>query len=365
MIFVGWLAAMIFAVMGVVGDSASSSTPDVSAPATSELAVEPPSWDIPITVNSAVDRWLVYYQTRGRRHFQIHLARAGRYEPMMRGILRDHGLPDDLVYLSLIESGFDPNAYSTAHAVGQWQFLRSTGRGYGLRVSYWVDERRDPVLATKAAAAHQKDLYEEFGSWYLVAAAYNGGRGRVRRSIRHSGSRDFWTLARRRYLRRETRNYVPKLIAAALIAKQAEKYGFDVKPAQPLSYDLVEVPDATSLDVIAEAARVDVAEVAALNPQLIRGVTPPGESYSVRLPARSGATFAIHYPWIPAEERVRSIQHWVRPGDTLSRLAKVYRSDLSAIRAANQGVHPRRLKVGQRLLIPTGPKFASLGSASR
>jgi len=311
-----------------------------------------PVWDIPIEYNGAVDRWLAYYQRRGRRNMQIHLARAGRYEETLRAILREHGLPQDLVYLSMIESGYDPNAYSRAHAVGLWQFLASTARRYGLRVSYWIDERRDPVLATRAAAAYLKDLYEEFGCWYLAAAAYNGGSSRVQRAIRRTGSRDFWTLARRRYLPAETRNYVPKLIAAALIAKQPERYGLTVVAAPALSYDLGHVPDATSLEVIAEAAGVDVAEVRALNPQLIRGVTPPGESYYVRLPPRSGDRFAANYARVQAEARAASIEHTVRSGDTLSQLAINYGSDLSAIRSANPSVRPERLQVGQLLYIP-------------
>jgi membrane-bound lytic murein transglycosylase D len=364
MIVVRCLAALTLATLSGPTGSGSGPISGATACVTSEFAAGRPSWDIPITFNKAVDRWLVYYQTRGRRNFQIHLARAGRYEPTLRAILREHGLPEDLVYLSLIESGYDPNAYSSAHAVGLWQFLTSTGRRYGLRVSYWIDERRDPILATRAAAAHLRDLYEEFGSWYLAAAAYNGGRGRVLRSIRHSGSRDFWVLARRGYFRPETRDYVPKFIAAALIAKQPEKYGFAVATAPYLGYDIGRVPDATSLDVIAEAAGVNVAEVNALNPQLIRGVTPPGESYFVRLPPRTGTTFASNYAKIPAEARLRSIQHTVRRGDTLSRLAKVYGSDIAAIRSANQGVHPRRLKVGQRLFIPANPGFARLTSIS-
>jgi membrane-bound lytic murein transglycosylase D len=266
--------------------------------------------------------------------------------------LREHGLPQDLVYLSLIESGYNPNAYSRAHAVGLWQFLASTARRYGLRVTYWIDERRDPVLATHAAAAYLKDLYEEFGSWYLAAAAYNGGSSRVRRAIRRTGSRDFWTLARRGYFPSETRDYVPKFIAAALIAKQPDRYGLTVAAVPPMSYDLGQVPDATSLEVIAEAAGVEVAEIKALNPQLIRGVTPPGERYYVRLPPRSGDRFAANYARVQAAARAGSIHHTVRSGDTLSRLATAYGSDLSAIRSANPSVRPERLQVGQRLYIP-------------
>jgi membrane-bound lytic murein transglycosylase D len=354
-------------------DSATEATPaEVEAEVlelfgeTDAPPVEPegPTFDIPITVNDAVERWLKYFQTDGRKNFAIYLSRAGRYEPMMRAVFRDAGLPEDLVYLSLIESGFSPRAYSRARAVGLWQFISSTGRLYDLQVSYWVDERRDPIKATKAAAAHLGDLYEEFGSWYLAAAAYNGGPNRVRRGVRRTGSDDFWTLSRRRYLRRETRNYVPKLIAAALIAKQPEHYSFfDIEEAEPMAYEVVQVPDATSLEVIAEAAGVSVSEVAALNPQILRGVTPPGQRYSLRVPPGASHNFALNYARVPASERVTWVQHVVRRGDTLGEIARDYGVSVSAIRAANRGVDPRRLRIGQRLIIPRAGKLPRYASA--
>jgi len=328
-----------------------------------------PTWDIPITMNDDVERWLEYFRGDGRENFTVYLQRAGRYEPMMRAILQDAGLPEDLVYMSLIESGFSPRAYSRARAVGLWQFIASTGRLYGLQVSYWVDERRDPILATKAAAAHLTDLYAEFGSWYLVAAAYNGGPNRVRRSVQRSGSSDFWTLSRRRFLRRETRDYVPKLLAAALIAKQPEHYGFlNIETAQPLAYEVVQVPDATSLDVVAEAAGVPVAQVIELNPQILRGVTPPGQRYSLRLPPGTGHDFATRYAQVPPSERVTWVQHVVRRGDTLSEIAGLYGVSLSAIRAANPGVRARQLRIGQRLIIPRAgrlPRYAASTTVTR
>ncbi|UCC47538.1 MAG: LysM peptidoglycan-binding domain-containing protein [Gemmatimonadota bacterium] len=331
-----------------------------------ELESEGPSWDIPITINESVERWLEYFQTDGRGNFAIYLSRAGRYESMMRAMFRDAGLPEDLVYISLIESGFSPRAYSRARAVGLWQFISSTARRYGLQISYWVDERRDPILATKAAAAHLRDLYEEFGSWYLAAAAYNGGATRVRRSISRSGSDDFWTLSQRRYLRRETRNYVPKLIAAALIAKQPEHFGFvEIEQQLPLAYDVVQVPDATSLDVIADACGVSVAELMELNPQILRGVTPPGQRHSLRVPPGRSHLFAVNYATVAPSERVTWVQHVVRRGDTLSEIAQAYGVSVSAIRAANGGVNPRRLQVGQRLIIPRAGRLPRFTSAPR
>jgi membrane-bound lytic murein transglycosylase D len=324
-----------------------------------------PSWDIPITINDAVERWLEYFQTDGRENFAIYLSRAGRYEPMMRAIFRDAGLPEDLVYLSLIESGFSPRAYSRARAVGLWQFISSTGRLYDLQISHWIDQRRDPILATKAAAAHLRDLYEEFGSWYLAAAAYNGGPGRVRRGISRTGSDDFWTLSARRYLRRETRNYVPKLIAAALIAKQPEHYGFyDIEQAEPMAYEIVQVPDATSLDVVADAAGTSVQAIIELNPQILRGVTPPGQSYALRVPPATSHRFALAYAAVPPTERVTWVQHVVRRGDTLGKLSRDYGVSISAIRAANNNVDPRRLRVGQRLVIPRAGRIPTYASAT-
>ncbi len=340
----------------------------ISVDAEAAAVVDSPSWDIPITMNDAVGRWLDYFLGDGREQFKIYLTRAGRYEPMIRAVLRDAGLPEDLVYLSLIESGFSPRAYSRARAVGLWQFISGTARMYDLKISYWVDERRDPILATKAAAAHLRDLHDEFNSWYLAAAGYNGGAARVRRSIRRTGSEDFWTLSRRRYFRRETRNYVPKLIAAALIAKQPEKYGFnDIVPDPPLAYELVAVPDATSLDVIASAAGVDIDEVALLNPQILRGVTPPGVRYQVRVPPGSSHQFALNYAAIPPTERVTWVIHVVRRGDTLGEIASAYGVSMRSIRAANHNVSPRRLQIGQRLVIPRAgkiPRFAGVQVAS-
>ena len=352
--------------VGERGDSVTASSEEVEAEVRElfgedeleELKTEAPTWDIPITVNDAVERWLEYFQGDGRENFAIYLSRAGRYEPMMRAMFRDAGLPEDLVYISLIESGFSPRAYSRARAVGLWQFISSTGRLYGLKISYWVDERRDPLLATKAAVAHLKDLHDEFGTWYLAAAAYNGGPTRVRRGVRRTGSDDFWTLSKRRYLRRETRNYVPKLIAAALIAKQPEHYGFvDIETAEPMAYDVVQVPDATSIDVIADAAGIPVPVLIELNPQILRGVTPPGQAYSLRVPPGSGHTFAINYAKVPPSERVTWVIHVVRRGDTLGEIAAAYGVSVSAVRAANKNVNPRRLQIGQRLVIPRAGKL--------
>ncbi|MGH7545125.1 MAG: LysM peptidoglycan-binding domain-containing protein [Gemmatimonadota bacterium] len=324
-------------------------------------------WDIPIEMNEQVARWLAYFRTDGRENFELWLARSGRYEKMLREELRALGLPEDLVYLSLIESGFSPRAYSRAHAVGLWQFIASTARIYDLEINYWVDQRRDPVAATRAAARHLRDLHDRFGTWYLAAAAYNAGAARVQRSIRRTGSDNFWDLAETRYLRRETRNYVPKLIAAALIAKQPERYGFvDIEYFEPMTFDEVEVPDATSLDVVAEAAGATFADVQALNPHVLRGVTPPDRPFTLRIPRGMRDTFSVRYAQVPAGERVTWLTHVVRRGQTLGVISSRYGVSVQAILAANPGTHPRRLRIGQTLVIPKagGIPAASLASAA-
>lgn len=320
-------------------------------------------YEIPLETNRAVEWWIDRFSTEIDDRFETYLHRSGRYEDLIRSRLREAGLPQDLLYLALIESGMNPDAYSRAHAVGLWQFIASTGRRYGLEVSYWVDERRDPVKATDAAIRYLSDLYEEFGSWYLAAAAYNAGEGRVRWGISRTGSENYWDLVDARVLRRETRNYVPKLVAASLIARDPGGYGFDyVEPADRLEYEVVTVPDATSLDVLADAAGVSERRVDRLNPQFRRNVTPPGRETEVRVPMGAAETFRANYEEIPASERVTWLVHTVTRGQTLSHIAGRYGTSVRAIRAANDGLSPRTLQVGQRLVVPRMGQHADRGS---
>jgi membrane-bound lytic murein transglycosylase D len=334
----------------------------------SERPVNAAQYEIPFEMNDHVERWVEFFTTgRGRDRFAIYLQRAGRYEAMIREKARDAHLPEDLLYLAMIESGMNPNAYSRARAVGLWQFIASTGRAYGLEISYWMDERRDPYRATDAAIAHLGDLYERFGSWYLAAAAYNAGPGRVSRGIRRTGSENFWDLSDARVLRSETRNYVPKLLAAAMIARNAEEYGFgDVEPVPPLEFDVVHVPDATSFDVLADAAEVTEAEIRDLNPHFPRQVTPPDRAVDLRVPVGQAAIFASNYARVPASERVTWLEHRVTRGQTLGAIANRYGTSVTAIRATNNNVSPRRLQIGQRLVIPRSraARLASSGPAS-
>src|SRR2546421_5524291 len=321
-----------------------------------------PTFDIDVSsfaTKRRVLEYLEFFQVDSRDRFEIWLGRLGRYEGMIRERLRAKRLPEDLLYLCLIESGFSNTAVSRAKAVGMWQFMASTGRLDGLTVDPWVDERRDPFRATEAAVNYLADLRERLGSVYLAAAAYNTGVGRIERGIdRLPGEPDsvddrtFFQLADRRYLRRETRDYVPKLIAAALIAKQPQRYGFQPEPLPPLVFDEITVPDATGLDVIARLADTTVATLLDLNPQFVRGVTPPGRSVVVRVPRGHGTQVAERYDSLPVTERITFVDHYVSRGQTLSDIAKHYRVSVSLIENANPRLRAHALRVGQRIIVP-------------
>ena len=323
------------------------------------------TWDIDVeTYNShhRVRWYLDFFLGPGRDRMGIWLNRMQRYEPMIRERLSQEGMPGDLVYLALIESGFSNTATSRAKAVGMWQFMKGTAKYYDLRVDSWVDERRDPFLATDAAVRHLRDLNARFGSLYLAAAAYNAGSGRVSRGLRRIREDDadqtsdaaFFRLYDTRLLHRETRDYVPKLIAAALIAKEPARYGFTVTPAEPLVYDSIVVPTMTGLDVIARLADTTVAAVRELNPQFLRLTTPPGKASVVRLPPGHGPMTVAAYAELPPEKRVTFIEHFVVSGETMGRIARKYRVSSRLLADANPRVNPRRLRIGQRLVVPTG-----------
>jgi len=311
-------------------------------------------------------------QLDSRDRFTIWLSRLGRYEGMIRERLRARGLPEDLVYLTLIESGLSNTAVSRARAVGMWQFMSATGRGYGLQIDAWVDERRDPFKATDAAVNHLQDLVQRLGSVYLAAAAYNAGAGRIEREIRRlPGEPDtvddqtFFQIADRRNLRRETRDYVPKLIAAALIAKQPGRYGFtDIERMPPLVFDEVSVPDATGLDVLARLADTSVAALLELNPQYVRGITPPQRAVVVRVPRGKGARVAERYADLPVNERVTFVDHYVTTGQTLSGIAQRYQVTVTMLQAANPHLRAHALRVGQRIIVPMSGRVVPRGAWS-
>ncbi|HKC38982.1 MAG TPA: LysM peptidoglycan-binding domain-containing protein, partial [Gemmatimonadales bacterium] len=259
-----------------------------------------------------------------------------------------------------------------ARAVGMWQFMSATGRGYGLQIDAWVDERRDPFKATDAAVNHLQDLVQRLGSVYLAAAAYNAGAGRIEREIRRlPGEPDtvddqtFFQIADRRNLRRETRDYVPKLIAAALIAKQPGRYGFtDIERQPPLVFDEVSVPDATGLDVLARLADTSVAALLELNPQYVRGITPPQRAVVVRVPRGRGASVAERYADLPVNERVTFVDHYVTTGQTLSGIAQRYKVTVTMLQAANPHLRAHALRVGQRIIVPMSGRVVPRGAWS-
>jgi hypothetical protein len=248
--------------------------------------------DVPVDRTKEVKAYLVYFTTERKQVMQRYLARSTRYLPLIREIFQEHGLPEDLAYLAMIESGFNPYAYSPAHASGMWQFISGTGRRYGLEINNYMDERRDPVKSTHAAAKYLLDLYKQFGSWYLAAASYNCGENRVQREIDSSNHKNFWELSANQCLPNETKNYVPQMIAATIIAKNPEKFGFTrVAYLPPLQFDTVKVNEPTSLRAVSIACNVPPEEIELLNPELRKGTTPPA-SYVLKLPKNSKELFS-------------------------------------------------------------------------
>lgn len=318
-------------------------------------AVQRLAFDIPLADHHLVDVYIDYFSGRGRWFFERWLERADRYIPIMQPILREAGLPEDLVYVAMIESGFSSKAVSTAAACGFWQFIGSTGRMFKLRTDVWVDERRDFVRATEAAAAYYTALYKEFGDWHLAWAAYNAGEGRIRRALAKYGETDFWSLIEHKNgLAKETQHYVPKIIAAAIVAKDREKYGFP-RPAPnvaPWRYEEIEVDDATELGALATKLGLDLEELRELNPALLYGMTPPGRHSMLRVPAGRGAEVLAWVASVPRAERLSYSHHKVRAGDSLSKIALTYGSTLAAVREFNHIANVKRLRPGQMLIIP-------------
>ncbi|MFO7576258.1 MAG: LysM peptidoglycan-binding domain-containing protein [Pelovirga sp.] len=311
--------------------------------------------DFPLSDHPRVAHFLERYQGAQKRTLTAWLERSGRYVPKMQLIFASEGVPLDLAYLAMIESGFNVRAYSWAHAAGPWQFIENTGRMYDLQNDWWQDDRLDLERSTRAAARHLKHLYQRFdGDWYLAIAAYNAGGGRVSQAIRASGSRDFWTLADGKILRNETIEYVPKLIAALHLIKDPQAYGFtDLQLAEPLDYEVVTVATATDLEVIAELCGATYEEIKILNPALKRWSTPPGvNNYPVRVPVGTAEQFTSAYARLPVADRARYYRHQIVAGDTLLSLAQRYEIRVDDIIALNSISNPRALKVGSNLILP-------------
>jgi membrane-bound lytic murein transglycosylase D len=330
-------------------------------------------FDIPIVFNDAVQYFVKYFTTQKRKIFANWLRRSKRYVPMIKEILRSHGLPEDLIYLAMIESGFNPQAYSSMKACGPWQFIYETGGRYGLRVNHWVDERRDPEKSTVAAALYLKDLFNQFGGWYLAAAAYNAGEKRIERSVEKYETADFWELMRYNTLPRETREYIPRLLAAAIIAKDPERFGFtDIDYDQPVRFVSEKAPGGTPLEVIAKAASTNVSVIRALNPEILTGITPPDEDdYTLKLPEwverenfREELTIALQ-----TEKKVRDAKaHTMKRRESLAAVMKRYDVGYKDLRLVNACDQELRAQPGAVVYIPTfcgRPEKTEVGQEKR
>jgi peptidoglycan lytic transglycosylase D len=306
-----------------------------------------------LTVNDEVLSFLNFFQTtRGRAIVETGLRRAGRYRGMIQRVLAEEGVPQDLIYLAQAESAFQPLALSRAGARGIWQFVAWRGNEYGLKHTWWVDDRQDPEKATRAAAHHLRDLYGMFGDWYLAMAAYNCGPGNVQKAVERTGYADFWELYRRNVLPKETKNYVPIILALTLIAKDAAHYGIHVDADLPVPYDVVKPGRAIDLRLVAETIDVDVDTLHGLNPSLLRLATPDDPSFELHLPPGTAGRFSSEIADIPPEKWVSWRRHRVEPGETLVSIAKKYKVTQGAIAEANSLERGAGLDPGEKLIIP-------------
>jgi len=323
---------------------------------------------LPAELNEKVTEWVEYFKGRGRPHMKLYLSRSSRYLPEMKKVLKSHGLPEDLVYIALIESGFNPKAYSRSRAVGYWQFMQRTGKAYGLEQNYYIDERRDFVRSTEAASMYLKALYNLFGSWYLAIASYNVGENRIKRLVMTYYTRDFWELAKQNRLPKETTNYVPKFLAARLIAKHPEKYGFtDVEFEKPLDYKELSVQNkGVDFKLLAKNLNVSSDEVLALNPSYLRGVLPQMKGVTkIRVPAGfDGEALQVALQKSSSTITFDSIAssegkiYRIRRGDTLSHIAAQHNTTIRSILEANNFSARQTLYPGKKIIIPGSGKSA-------
>jgi peptidoglycan lytic transglycosylase D len=309
-------------------------------------------FDIPMVLNDKVAAYVDYFTNAHREIFQASLVRSARYVETFQRIFAEAGIPKDLVFMAHVESAFKTNAYSRARAKGIFQFISGTARRYGLRIDGWVDERSDPEKSARAAAAYLKDLHGMFGDWYLALAAYNAGEGKIQRAVHQTKKSDFWQLASTRSLRRETRDYVPAILAATLIAKDPAKFGFTYAPEPPPQADVVKVEGQTDLRVLARLAGADADTFRQLNPYLRRGVTPPHATTDVRVPVGLGAAVSDAYAALPESERMVIARHEVTKGESLAGIARQYQVSTVALQRANGLGRSTSIKPGQELVIP-------------
>lgn len=325
---------------------------DASVTAKAEADLKNIQSDLPLMINEYVAGYINYFSTHGRGVFEGAWVRSGRYKEMILRVFREEGVPQDLIYLAQAESGFKPLALSRARARGMWQFMASRGVGYGLRRSWWVDDRQDPEKATRAAARHLKDLYNQFGDWYLAMAAYNSGPGNVQQAVRRTGYADFWELYKRNVLPAETKNYVPIILAMTIMSKNPAQYGLDsIQPDPAMKYDVVKVNYPVDLRLVAECVDVPIEQMIDLNPSLLRRTTPKDQPFDLRLPEGTKEKYEAAIATIPVEKRVAWRYYKVQPGDTLAGVARKYRTTERAIAQANN-LEPGPLAAETKLVIP-------------
>ncbi len=339
-------------------DEANEATAPVDAnvKAKAEAEVKATHSDLPLMMTDPVAGYINYFSTRGRGTLERALARSGRYQEMIQRVLKEEGVPQDLIYLAQAESGFHPLALSRAGARGMWQFMASRASGYGLERDWWVDERQDPEKSTRAAAHHLKDLYSEFGDWYLAMAAYNSGPGTVQNAVKRTGYADYWQLYKRNVLPKETRNYVPIILAVTIMAKNPEQYGLDkVITEKPVPYDSLKIDYPVDLRLAAECVDASASTLQDLNPSLLRLTTPKDREFELHLPAGTKDRYLTAIAAIPPDMRVWWRYHKVAPGDTLSSVAHSFRTTPQAIVQANSLDGDQNLKAESELIIPVAP----------
>jgi membrane-bound lytic murein transglycosylase D len=312
--------------------------------------------DLPLTVNESVLQYLSFFTTpRGRAIVEHGLDRAGRYNDMIRRVLAQEGVPQDMIYLAQAESAFQPDAVSRAGARGIWQFMPYRGEEYDLGRSYWVDDRSDPEKATRAAARHFRDLYAMFGDWYLVMAAYNSGPLTVARAVQRTGYADFWELQKRNALPKQTQNYVPIILAMALVAKDPALYGVQVSPEKPAQVEIIHLEHPINLHLVADAAGTDFDDLRLLNPELLRSVTPNASGFTLNMPVGATKTFEENIAQVPQDKWTSWRLHEMEDGETLSDIARRFRVTIPAIEAANHLEPHAAVSSGFLLNVPTVP----------
>ena len=317
-----------------------------------EIFSFPPLATFPSLLHDKVVDCINYFQIQADTFFARSLARSTAYADMMKRIFREKDLPEELFYLALIESGFNPKAFSRSKASGIWQFIGKTAKRFGLKVDKWVDERRDPEKATHAAAEYLKSLYALFNNWDLATAGYNAGEGKMLKAIKKAKSQDFWTISQHRFLKKETKEYVPLFLAAVTIAQNPPKYGFqNIEYSPPLVYEKVTVPAGTNLFIIAKAAESDLSQIQAFNPALKKGKTPPYSSFEIKLPPGKKEVFKNNFPTL-SRLSAKSKKHRVGRGEDLTKIAQKYQLALQDLCGMNDLSPKGRVKPGVILLLP-------------